>query len=275
MENWQEIVETALKEPILKSIKLDKGLTNDNYRILTQNHDCVVRVPRSDSHQTVRRSHEAKAMALIQALDLDVKTLYYSPETGLKISVYVDNLKTFDEYHEKDRIQRTARLMRKLHSLKTCAGVIFDPVQRYHQYRSHVKRPMVDDETSQSIVSLIEDFDHPMTLCHNDWVAGNICFGSKRDYLIDYEYAGDNDPFFDVMSFLTENDLTKAEKEEFILAYFGRKPSPEEYDRLFAYQQFHNLLWCTWAVMMFESRHETIYQEIAQMKYDALVLDKI
>ena len=35
-------------------------------------------------------------------------------------------------------------------------------------------------------------------------VDGNILFTKENVYLIDYEYAADNDPLFDVMSFLSE-----------------------------------------------------------------------
>ena len=93
---------------------------------------------------------------------------------------------------------------------------------------------------------------------------------SKQDYLIDYEYAGDNDPFFDVMSFVTENDLTQDEIDRFIQAYFQRLPTEDEKKDLFNYQQFHNLLWCTWACMMFEARHDEVYLDIAKQKFKAI-----
>ena len=73
------------------------------------------------------------------------------------------------------------------------------------------------------------------------------------------------------MSFITENDLTQAEIDEFIVSYFGRVPSTLEEELLVSYKQFHNLLWCTWACMMYESRNEDIYRSIAFDKYNAII----
>ena len=77
--------------------------------------------------------------------------------------------------------------------------------------------------------------------------------------------------FDDEEAFITENELTQAEKDEFILDYFGRTPNSQEYELLKTYEQFHNLLWCTWATMMNESRKDDIYIQIAKAKYNALL----
>lgn len=268
--NDQIKIETILNESILSIEDTNKGLTNKNYHVQTEHYNVVVRIPHQDSSNIVYRDHEALALDCIKPTQLDVNTIYYNPKDGIKITEYVPDLLTFKEYKAKDRIIRTAQLMKRLHSLNQCIGFEFNPIERYLKYRKNVKHPMIDDSFSDSIVHTLESIKRPHTLCHNDWVAGNICFSQTRDYLIDYEYAGDNDPFFDVMSFITENDLTDQEKEEFILSYFGKIPNPEEQALLKTYEQFHNLLWCTWACMMAESRNEDIYREIALDKYNAL-----
>jgi len=267
---WQNKVESILKEKIQSLTDTNKGLTNKNYHVITEHFNVIVRIPHSDSSNIVYRKHEALAQTLIKDTQLNVDVIYFNPDDGLKITNYVPNLLTFNEYRGNDRIQRTAQLMRKLHQLNQCIGVEFNPIDRYIKYRSNVKSPMVDDHEAQHIINTIKNVNRPHTLCHNDWVEGNICFIQEKDYLIDYEYAGDNDPFFDVMSFITENDLTEVEKNEFIKEYFIHTPSPSDLELLKVYEQFHNLLWCTWACMMYESRNESIYKEIAQSKYNAL-----
>lgn len=269
-KNVQLKIETILKEPILFIEDTNKGLTNKNYHVQTEHYDVIVRIPHQDSSNIVYRDHEALALECIKSTQLDVNTIHYNPEDGIKITKYVPDLLTFKEYKGKDRIHRTAQLMKRLHSLNQCIGYEFNPIERYLKYRKNVKQPMIEDTLSNSIVESLKSIQRAHTLCHNDWVAGNICFSQTKDYLIDYEYAGDNDPFFDVMSFITENELTYQEKEEFILSYFGRTPTSEEQVLLKTYEQFHNLLWCTWACMMYESRNEDVYREIALDKYNAL-----
>lgn len=246
--------------------KLNKGLTNDNYLITVGNQRFVIRIPKNDAAQIVNFAHEAKALKLVKAADLDVDTLYYDQKTGIKITRYVDDLKTFDEYQGSDKIQRTALLMKRLHGLKQTIGYAFDPVARCLQYARHVSHPLIDEHRAQAIIEAIEELTYEPTLCHNDWVSGNICFTQHKDVLIDYEYAGDNDPLFDVMSFITENDLSPKDRQDFYNAYFGHPLSVIEKHRLDLYEDFHNLLWCTWAEMMYESRQDPVYQQIARGK---------
>lgn len=262
--------ETHMHQKVLQLELFPKGLTNQNFKVITAQGSYILRWPRLDQERIVFRAHEAQALKLIQKAQLDVETMAFDVNTGIKVTRYIPELMTFTDYHGPDKMERTASLMRKLHALNTRIGVSFDPIARYRQYASHVSHPMVDPKKAEAIVDRIAQLNRPQTLCHNDWVAGNICFSPTQDYLIDYEYAGDNDPFFDVMSFITENKLTDDEKLRFMLAYFGRDWTDDEKMILYAYGDFHNLLWCTWACMMHESRQETVYLEIAKSKYDAL-----
>lgn len=269
-KHWKSEVASILNEPLLEIINTKKGLTNRNYRVKTLNFDVIVRIPYPNATQIVHREHEGKAMRLVEATGLNLPTRHFDEKTGLKITDTVNDLLTFTEYQGIDKIERTAALMRKLHGIQHCIGADFDPSARYWMYRRQVKKPMIEDAMAETILNGITQHKRLFTLCHNDWVPGNICFTDKHDYLIDYEYAGDNDPFFDVMSFVTENDLSQIEIDCFIQAYFQRIPNDDEKQDLFNYQQFHNLLWCTWACMMYEARHDEIYLDIAKQKFTAI-----
>lgn len=272
--NPQAWLKEYFKTEEFTATDLKKGLTNHNVLVQVGGESFIVRFPRPDAQHIVNRWHEAKALAVIASTGLDVETLYFDPHTGIKITRYVKELETFGETQCPDRIERTATLMRRLHALHTPIGEAFDPIARYHQYRSHVNHPLIDDASAHDVIDAVDQLPTVMTLCHNDWVPGNIGFTATRDYLLDYEYAGDNDPFFDVMSFITENELTLDERQRFLIAYFGHQPHRDEIDRLSRYEALHNLLWCTWAQMMWESRHEDIYRTIALQKHIAFLNTK-
>lgn len=250
---------------------LPKGLTNKNTLIHVEGTWYVLREPYPDAAKIVDVRHEAKALEMIAPLRLDVPCVYFDPQTGIKITQYIDELKSFDECDDDDKIQRTARLMRRLHALNKTSGFNFDPIARYKQYASHVKNPTYDLSFALGILEQLSNLSSNLTLCHNDWVPGNIGFTDKRDYLIDYEYAGDNDPLFDVMSFLTENNIEdENDRNTFYLEYFETYPDLQTLHALSVYEKLHNLLWCTWAMMMAESRGDEIYRMIAKDKYEAL-----
>jgi len=269
------MIETLLKEifnqPVEELIPLNKGLTNINTLAKVAGKWVVVHQPREDAASIVYFHHEAAALELIKDAELDKETLYFNPDTGIKITEYIEDFQIYDEYTGTDKLVRTALLMKKLHSLKHCIGYRFDPIGRYNQYFNKIKHPIYDLDFARDCITDAAAVQRPLTLCHNDWVSGNIGFSAKRDYLIDFEYAGDNDPLFDIMSFFTENKITDVkERELFYTSYFSRTPTADERRDLAIYEKLHNLLWCTWAMMMAESRNQAVYLDIAADKYNAL-----
>jgi len=118
----QKWITTFFKTDDLTVKPLNKGLTNYNVLVQIGQDRFIVRFPKADTAHVVNREHEAKALALIAKTDLDVETVYFDVQTGIKITRYVPDLVTFNEYNEPDRIERTALLMRRLHALNTPIG---------------------------------------------------------------------------------------------------------------------------------------------------------
>lgn len=265
-----DFLDNLFSAPDIKIIDMKKGLTNQNF-LLEMNHDrFVLRVPYNDSAQIVHRKHESMALRAIENCDIDVETIYYDEVSGYKVTRYVEDAKSFQSCPYPDKIERTAALMKYFHNLNKLIDEDFQPLERLKLYQSQIKEPYYDLRLYNYILDEVANMHNKKVLCHNDWVAGNILFTENKTYLIDYEYAANNDPLFDVMSFLTENKITnKSDRKRFYKVYFDEMNPAIEKD-LATWEDFHNLLWCNWAMMMWENRHDDIYKEIAKDKYDAL-----
>ena len=61
----------------------------------------------------------------------------------------------------------------------------------------------------------------PPVPCHNDLLPGNVLFGADRAWLLDYEYAGMNDAFFDLANLSVNCGLNEAADEALLTSYFG------------------------------------------------------
>jgi thiamine kinase-like enzyme len=57
--------------------------------------------------------------------------------------------------------------------------------------------------------------------CNNDLLAGNFIDDGTKLWLIDYEYAGNNDPCFELGNLWSEANLTADQLEELLEAYDG------------------------------------------------------
>lgn len=82
--------------------------------------------------------------------------------------------------------------------------------------------------------------------CHNDLLAANIMDDGERIWFIDYEYAGNNDPCFELGNLWSESNLEPDRLEELLGRYFGyRSRAQLARARLFALMSKYG--WTLWA----------------------------
>jgi thiamine kinase-like enzyme len=264
------LIQSLFNDKVTHIQRLEKGLTNKNYKVIVSDETFVVRIPYADSEHVVNYTNEKKALALVSGYDIDVETVYFDEATGIKITRYIDGFKSFNEYPHVSKYQQVGHLMRKFHTIDTLSNHEFNPLTTLETYQQYVKKPIISFKDAQPFIDFVKAKRQVRTLCHNDWVNDNICFHPQRVYLLDYEYAGDNDPLFDVTSFLSENKITDpAHRDAFLTAYFNEPPSKELQKTLRYWEGFHDVLWGTWAIMMHESRNQKVFLDIAYDKKHA------
>ena len=62
--------------------------------------------------------------------------------------------------------------------------------------------------------------------CHNDLLNANFIAAGSAIWLVDWEYAGMGDRFFDLANFSINHELDDAQNEQLLEAYFGRWTRP-------------------------------------------------
>ena len=247
------------------------GITNKNYILYDENGTkYFVRIPDIKRKDVFNREHELVVEKIASSLNLNIPYLYFNVDTGIKVTAYVEELSTFNNYHGADRIKKVALLMRKFHSSKIVPDFRFNPKEKLMKYFNAIDFKLHDFEQYFPLIDLIDTNSEDNVLCHNDWVEGNICFKDDKSFLIDYEYATANNPLFDVMSFITENDLTAQEEIDFINYYFENELNDETSNQLELWRNFHNLLWSIWGNMMYDQTKREIFKEISFDKFSKL-----
>jgi thiamine kinase-like enzyme len=61
----------------------------------------------------------------------------------------------------------------------------------------------------------------PRVPCHDDLLSANFLLDGDHVWLLDWEYAGMNDRWFDLGNFATNNELDAGAEHAFLAAYFG------------------------------------------------------
>ena len=261
-----------LQELYHNNIPLTKtklGLSNDIYCAYINNTKVAIRMPKQDIAKHL--SNEASVLALIKQTDLDAIELYYDPKTRIRITKWIDNYQEFKDFDSKDKYIRATRLIKKLHNYKFKVDHEFNAFEKYKAFKNDIKNPLLDYEKYEACFKEFSELDEEYILCHNDVVSGNMLFSEDKDYLIDYEYAGMNHPYFDIMSLITENNIDdEAIRGTIYAEYFGHQVDEETLKKLKIIENVQNLLWAAWANMLYDSRKEEIYLMIFNDKFEHL-----
>jgi thiamine kinase-like enzyme len=136
-------------------------------------------------------------------------------------------------------VERLATDLRRLHALPT-TGRAFDAVAAARRYADAALRRNVDARLVRHCLAEVQDMPLPedRRCCHNDLVADNIIAGESTCF-IDWEYACDNDPMFDLATIACEHRLSGEQVGWLLGAYFEdraaeRRPALERHCRAYA-----------------------------------------
>lgn len=165
-------------------------------------------------------------------------TYYYAnASTGIIIMEYIHNI----PFSKSDILKHMPVLLKKLHT-ETIFPAPYAPIFPYiHNLMGDVlafPAPEKVQEFLKSISTIISILKNasPSTnssgSCHNDLNPDNILFDGNRFYLVDFEAAGTEDPFFDLATACMQMMLTPSEEEMFLKSYLKQQPLPEEMKKL-------------------------------------------
>ena len=198
--------------------ELSGGLTNETYLVSADGKKAVLKIdaaPRSAPYND--RLDEARFQKRVAAAGLANDVLHV--EETVLLTAYVEgDTWTLSSFDTDDNLVQLAEALRRLHALPL-SGRSFDAVAAAHQYLDVIGD--ADPVVAEQHVAVIESMRRPGNLCfcHNDLVAGNIISAPDVMFL-DWEYACDNDPFFDLATIIAHHELSNRQAELLLDTYF-------------------------------------------------------
>lgn len=97
-------------------------------------------------------------------------------------------------------------------------------LENYAQKLNDKKSKKLINDSFKSI-KILKKYKYETVLTHHDLNPKNIIFNKKNFKIIDWEYAGVNDRFFDLASVCIEFKLNKKEEKILLNSYFKTKKS--------------------------------------------------
>jgi thiamine kinase len=209
------------------------GLTNRSFLVRAARRPFVLRL---DAEHTatfgIDRAIELRILQEAAKSGLAPEVHFADPDAGILLYEYLDGpVWTRSTLDDPDNLELLAALLRKVHSLPS-SGAVLDVAAAAARYADTASRnPDLRSFTGRCL-AMVRAVPAPPSLacCHNDVVAANV-IGNRHLRLLDWEYARDNDPFFDLASLIGYHDLNNKYAERFLHAYNGCR-SPEAEERL-------------------------------------------
>jgi thiamine kinase-like enzyme len=211
---------------------LEGGITNRNFLVHFGGDDYVVRLPGKDTN-LLGIDREAERLATKQAAELGVgpKVAAMFEDPPCLVTCFVEGrAMTSEELREPRALAQVGRALSGFHGSGLELPTDFrvrDLVQEYAEVaRSRGGGPPAayDDalSTAGQIASAVGGHrEHEPRPNHNDLLAANFLATDGQIVIVDWEYAGMGDPFFDLGNFSVNNELGDAEEEQLLEAYFG------------------------------------------------------
>ena len=232
---------------------LSAGMTNHSFSFLVKGRKYICRIPGEGSEQLVDRQQEREAYQIVKDLDY-TETIIAFREDGLKVSEFITGARNADAQNENDN-KKCMSLIRTLHNQKYQVKSTFDLWEKILHYEKLCKKSGVTfasgyERLKKDMRVLYEKVDamHPEhVFCHIDSVPDNYLMNEDGTVtLIDWEYAGMNDPLLDVAMFAIYSYYDKEQIDKLLYIYQQRVPDIYEQKRYYAYIALSGFLWKLW-----------------------------
>ncbi len=235
---------------------LHGGITNTNFVARIDGEPRVVRVPGERTELLgIDRANEAEAAMRAATLGIGPAVIATLPEIETLITALVPG-EHLDPEPFTRRLAQVVELLHTFHDSGPLAGAF--PIHRVVEW--HARDAVAQGGTvpaaydrlhaqSERIEQAFAVSPQPSVPCHNDLLPGNVLFeDAGRAWLLDFEYAGTNDRFFDLGNLSVNCGLGAAADEELLRLYFG-EATPSRWARLQLMKMMSEFREGMWAVV--------------------------
>lgn len=236
---------------------MKKGMTNRSFMFTAGAHRYIMRIPGAGTNKLINRQHEAAVYQAIKPLNIAEPVLYINPQNGYKLSRFIPHSRNCDA-HNWDDVQRCMDLLHGFHDRGVKVGHQFDlfgQIDFYEGLRHGQPSAYRNyDQVKKDVLALrpfITAHRKQWALCHIDANADNFLFSKQKDgaeqlHLIDWEYAGMQDPHLDIAMFAAYSMYDRTAVDHLIDCYFHDQCPDDTRTKIYAYLAVAGLLWSNW-----------------------------
>ena len=242
-------------------LRFDDGISNENF--LVEFRDSCQKFafrmigPGGNSGMVDRMDEKYNNLVGCE-LGITPEVIYFNSKSGVKVAKYVEDAETLhnDTIKEAGNLVGIAAILRKLHTSRYRFHKDFNPfteLHRYEQLLENVDGVMYEgyDQYRDVVYGLERELNKmgvQVAPCHCDTLPENwLKVPSGKLWLLDWEYSGMNDPFWDLTAPFIEASFTPEQEKTFLEAYFDGSVPHDAERRVLIYKIMMDFIWSVWA----------------------------
>ncbi len=251
---------------------LNGGLTNRNYKIVAGSASYVLRIAGAQTSLLgIDRNCEYACAQAAAAVGIGPEVIAYLPVHRCLVTRFLDGqVLTADDTRNPAVMERMVEALRRYHESGPGQGV-FSPflAVRNNHARALEHGVVFPPELNEalSLVALMEKelvTNEPSKPCHNDLLSANFIDDGQNIHIIDWEFGGMGDRYFDLGN-LAANNLYEEEHERQLLTFYFGAVTADSLRRLHLMRLLSDMRECMWGFL--ETKISTLdcdYSEYAR-----------
>jgi thiamine kinase-like enzyme len=220
---------------------LDGGITNRNFRLRIGGDDVVVRLPGKDTELLgIDRDAEKAATEAAAAVGVGPEVVAYRTDPACLVTRFIPGRPLLaEELRAPALLGQTATALRAFHAgppLPTSFDA-FAIVDAYHA-TARARGARIPGSFPEllaragAIRAALRGAEHAPVPCHNDLLTANFLHDGDRVRIVDWEYAGVGDRYFDLGNLSVNNGLGEEDDRLLLEAYWSEPCTPRRFAAL-------------------------------------------
>lgn len=236
------------------------GLTNRVFRISAAGRHLCIRLPGAGTEEYINRGNEAAMARLAADAGVSPEVIHADPASGIMVTAYLKGTLTMtpEGFAETPGAPaRAGEVFRRLHDSGAVFPVRFELFAMIEDYLKFLSTKTVDLpegyhdvlKEAEGVKAALNAHPLPLAPCHCDPLCENFLDTGERMWLVDWEYAGMNDPMWDLGDVSVEGGFSPEQDEAMLSAYFPEGATDAERGRMVIYKAMCDLLWTLWGLI--------------------------
>jgi thiamine kinase-like enzyme len=241
---------------------LGGGITNHNFRARFGGSEVVLRIAGRDTELLgIDRAAEHVATQAAAKLGIAPEVLAFLPAHACLVTAFVDAVPISDQaLREPPALPEVAQALRAFHDGAPPLPARFDVPAIARDYLALARARASGAELPQGawdaarlaerIAAAVAGHpEHAAVPCHDDLLGANVLTDGSRTWLVDWEYAGMGDRYFDLGNLSINNGFTDADDRALLEAYWAEPCTPRRFAALRLMRSMSDVREALWGVV--------------------------